>query len=67
MYKLVIYFIGGTTFVTTFDNEEDVEDFKNKIKNKRLLKKYNYILETKSEGINIANMNAYQVIKEDKQ
>ena len=31
MYKLVIYFIGGTTFESTFDNEKDVEDFKNKI------------------------------------
>ncbi len=61
MYKLVIYFMGGTTFVTTFDNEKDVEDFKKKIKNRRLLKKYNYILETKMEGINIANMNAYQI------
>lgn len=66
MYKLVIYFMGGTTFVTTFDNEKDVEDFKKKVKNRRLLKKYNYILETKMEGINIANMNAYQVTKEDK-
>ncbi len=61
MYKLVIYFMGGTTFVTTFDNEKDVEDFKKKIKNRRLLKKYNYILEKKMEGINIANMNAYQI------
>ncbi len=65
MYKLVIYFMGGTTFVTTFDNEKDVEDFKKKIKNRRLLKKYNYILETKMEGINIANMNAYQITKEE--
>ncbi len=66
MYKLVIYFMGGTTFETTFDNEKDVEDFKKKVQNRKLLKKYNYILKTKSEGINIANMNAYQVIKENK-
>lgn len=39
MYKLVIYFMGGTTFVTTFDNEKDVEDFKKKVKNRRLSKK----------------------------
>lgn len=67
MYKLVIYFIGGTTFETMFDSEKDVEDFKKKVQNRKLLKKYNYILRTKAEGINIANMNAYQVIKmEDK-
>lgn len=66
MYRLTIYFIGGTTFITTFDNKEDVENFKKKVKNKKLLKKYNYILETKMEGINIANMNAYQIVKEEK-
>ncbi len=61
MYKLTIYFTGGTTFTTTFDNKEDVERFKKKVSNRKLLEKYNYILETKTEGMNIANMNAYQV------
>ena len=38
MYKLVIYFIGGTTFTATIQNEETVEEFKKKVSNRKLLK-----------------------------
>ena len=63
MYKLVIYFIGGTTFTATIQNEETVEEFKKKVSNRKLLKKYNNILEIDGKGLNIANMNAYEIIK----
>lgn len=63
MYKLVIYFIGGTTFTATIQNEETVEEFKKKVSNRKLLKKYNNILEIDGKGLNIANMNAYEIRK----
>ena len=63
MYKLVIYFIGGTTFTATIQNEETVEEFKKKVSNRKLLKKYNNILEIDGKGLNIANMNAYKIRK----
>lgn len=36
MYKLVIYFIGGTTFTATIQNKETVEEFKKKVSNRKL-------------------------------
>ena len=63
MYKLVIYFIGGTTFTATIQNEETVEEFKKKVSNRKLLKKYNNIPEIDGKGLNIANMNAYEIRK----
>lgn len=72
LYKLTIYFIGGTVFSTTFNNMKEVNKFQNLLENKKILKKYNNIIRTGNEleGINIANMNAYQITeinKEDKQ
>lgn len=63
MYKLVIYFIGGTTFTATIQNKETVEEFKKKVSNRKLLKKYNNILEIDGKGLNITNMNAYEIRK----
>ena len=63
MYKLVIYFICGTTFTATIVNEEAVEEFKKKISDRKFLSQYNNILEIDGKGLNIANMNAYEIIK----
>lgn len=72
MYKLEIYFIGGTIFSITFDDIKDVKKIQDLVENKEKLKKYNNILRTSDElgGMNIANMNVYritEIVKEDKQ
>ena len=69
VYKLTIYFIGGTVFSTTFDNMKDVNKFQSLVENKKILKKYNNIIRTcnELEGINITNMNAYQITEINKE
>lgn len=63
MYKLIMYFIGGTIFEATIVSEEALEEFKKKIYNRKLLKEYNNFLEIDGKGLNIANMNAYEIRK----
>lgn len=63
MYRVIIYFIGGTMFETIMDNEKAVEDFKDKLENKEL-KDNNYFIRTlTNEGFNVSNINCYKIIK----
>lgn len=62
-YQLTIYFIGGTTFSTEFDNTKEIQKFQDLIESKETLKKYNNFIRTFNglEGINVSNINAYQI------
>lgn len=64
-YKLTIYFVGPTTFTTEFDNIEDVRKFQDLIENKEKMQKCNNFIRTAKdvEGINVANINVYQIKK----
>jgi hypothetical protein len=63
MYKIIIYFVGGTIFETTMKDEKDVEHFKNVIESEEI-KNDNYFIRTSTdEGFNVANINCYKIIK----
>lgn len=67
-YRLIIYFIGGTTFSTEYSNEKGIEEFKEMIEDEKLLKKFNYFIRVGDTGVNVRNINVYNVEKvEDKQ
>lgn len=62
-YKLTIYFIGETVFTTEFENIKDVRKFQDLIENKEKMQRCNNFIRTAKdiEGINVANINAYQI------
>lgn len=60
-YKLKMYFIGGTMFSTELTSE-GLKHFKNIIQNQKALKKNNYIITFRNtHGVNIRNLNAYEI------
>ena len=66
-YKLKMYFIGGTMFSTEL-TDEGLEHFKNIIQNPKVMKKNNYIITFgDTHGVNISNLNSYEIIEEELQ
>lgn len=60
-YKLKLYFIGGTMFSTELTSE-GLKHFKNVIQDPKVLKKSNYIITFGDEyGVNIRNLNTYEI------
>lgn len=61
MKKIIIYFIGGTTFSADL-NENELNEILEMLEDKDLLEKYNNIIRIGSKGINVANINAYEIL-----
>ncbi len=63
MKKIIIYFIGGTTFSADL-NENGLNEIVEMLENKEMLEKYNNIIRIGNKGINVANINAYEILDE---
>ena len=61
MKKIIIYFIGGTTFSADI-NENGLNKIVEMLENKEVLEKYNNIIRIGNKGINVANINAYEIL-----
>ena len=66
MKKIIIYFIGGTT-VSADLNENGLNELLEMLENKKILRKHNNIIRIGDKGINVANINAYEILDESEE